>query len=91
MNTAHGTASQQNRAVIGLDHIRKNARLLRAKAHTELCAVVKADGYGHGAAEVARALSGVARMFAVAACGAERLHLVPELFFCLRNAIRHIS
>ena len=89
MNTAHGTVSQQNRAVIRLDHIRKNARLLRAKAHTELCAVVKADGYGHGAAEVARALSGVARMFAVAlveegaalrlSCPSDILVLVPPL------------
>lgn len=80
---------QQNRAVIRLDHIRSNAQALRKRAGTKLCAVVKADGYGHGAAEVARALSGTADMFAVAlvdegarlrlCCSSEILVLVPPL------------
>ncbi len=41
---------------IDLGAVRANARrLLRALAGAELWAVVKADGYGHGAADVARA------------------------------------
>lgn len=80
---------QQNRAVIRLDHIRENAKILRRAADAKLCAVVKADGYGHGAAETARALAGVADMFAVAlvdegaclrlSCPADILVLVPPL------------
>ena len=80
---------QQNRAVIRLDHIRENAQTLRASAGVRLCAVVKADAYGHGAAEVARALRGVADCFAVAlvdegaklrlACPSDILVLVPAL------------
>ncbi|HZQ28290.1 MAG TPA: alanine racemase [Acidimicrobiales bacterium] len=43
-------------AEIDLDAIRHNARALLALAHpAALCAVVKADGYGHGAVAVARA------------------------------------
>ena len=58
---------QQTRAVIRLDSIRRNAAALRAKApESKLCAVVKADAYGHGAAMVALALSKDADMFAVA-------------------------
>jgi alanine racemase len=41
---------------IDLGAVRRNVRtLLRAAAGSELWAVVKADGYGHGAADVARA------------------------------------
>jgi alanine racemase len=44
------------RAVIDLDAIRHNVGVLRAAAGTaRVMAVVKADGYGHGAAAVARA------------------------------------
>lgn len=58
---------QENRAVIRLDAIRSNAEALRASCGAKrLCAVIKADGYGHGAAEVAHALSREADMFAVA-------------------------
>jgi alanine racemase len=39
---------------VDLDAIRHNVRLLKPE-QAELLAVVKADGYGHGAAEVARA------------------------------------
>ncbi|MDR1635564.1 MAG: alanine racemase [Bifidobacteriaceae bacterium] len=46
----------QSRLVIDLDAIRANAaRLLEAAGGAELMAVVKANGYGHGAAPVARA------------------------------------
>lgn len=41
---------------IDLDAVRHNVRVLRrTSAPAELCAVVKADGYGHGALEIARA------------------------------------
>lgn len=41
--------------VVDLDAIRANARLLRATTGVPLIAVVKADGYGHGMVECARA------------------------------------
>ncbi|HXF57007.1 MAG TPA: alanine racemase [Actinomycetota bacterium] len=41
-------------AVVDLDAVRHNVRLLRPE-RAELMAVVKADGYGHGAVPVARA------------------------------------
>ncbi|MGN6161390.1 MAG: alanine racemase [Marmoricola sp.] len=41
--------------VVDLDAIRGNLRRLRELAGTEVMAVVKADGYGHGMLEVARA------------------------------------
>ncbi|HUX40322.1 MAG TPA: alanine racemase [Rectinemataceae bacterium] len=56
-------------AQIDLSAIASNARLLRdyAGPNSRLCAVVKADAYGHGAVEVARAaLKGGAYMLAVA-------------------------
>jgi alanine racemase len=40
---------------VDLGAIRHNVRVLRELAGTDVCAVVKADGYGHGAAPVARA------------------------------------
>jgi len=45
------------RAVVDLDRIRRNVRALRALTGAEVrqMAVVKADGYGHGAVPVARA------------------------------------
>ena len=58
---------QQNIAVIHTDLIRANAEYFSSLAsHAKLCAVVKADAYGHGAAAVASALRSVADMFAVA-------------------------
>ncbi|HUI05306.1 MAG TPA: alanine racemase [Acidimicrobiales bacterium] len=56
------------RAEIDLGALRHNAALLaRICAPAALCAVVKADGYGHGAPAVARAaLEGGARWLAVA-------------------------
>lgn len=53
---------------VDLDAVTHNAGVLRAAAPgAELCAVVKADGYGHGAASAARAaLAGGATWLAVA-------------------------
>lgn len=55
-------------AEVDLGAIEHNARRLRERAgQAELCAVVKADGYGHGAADAARAaLGGGATRLAVA-------------------------
>lgn len=55
-------------AEIDLSSLRANARLVRGEADTPLIAVVKANAYGHGAAEIVQALlrSGEAELFAVA-------------------------
>ena len=58
--------AKQNVATVNLAILRKNAEAIRKKAKTRLCAVVKADAYGHGAAEVANALHDKADCFAVA-------------------------
>ncbi len=42
-------------ADISLDAIRHNVRVIAGLVETPLCAVVKANGYGHGAGEVAQA------------------------------------
>ncbi len=47
---------RRTRVEIDLAAIVSNARAVRELAATALYAVVKADGYGHGAIEVARAL-----------------------------------
>ena len=57
---------QQVVAEISLGRIRKNARLLVKKANTALYAVVKDDGYGHGAEQVAHALDDIASGFCTA-------------------------
>jgi alanine racemase len=57
-------------AVVDLGAVERNCRLLKERAGegTELCAVVKANGYGHGAAAcAAAALRGGATRLAVAA------------------------
>lgn len=52
---------------VDLDVITSNVRHLRSVADVEVCAVVKADGYGHGAVPVARAaLAGGAGWLGVA-------------------------
>ena len=62
-------------ARVNLAAIERNARMRRAlararRAAAALCAVVKADGYGHGAVPSARAaLAGGATWLAVAAAG----------------------
>ena len=60
------------RATVDLDCIEANVRLLRESlpAATRLMAVVKADGYGHGAPWIARAaLNAGAAMLGVATVG----------------------
>ena len=62
----------RNRRVVWPDRIEENMRLIRNSlpAGTKALAVVKADGYGHGAATTARAaLAGGADMLAVACVG----------------------
>jgi alanine racemase len=62
----------RNVRIIDPEAIRQNMAALRAitPASARMLAVVKADGYGHGAAETARAaLAGGADMLAVAAVG----------------------
>jgi alanine racemase len=61
-------AVPRSRFTLQLDAIRHNAGVLRrALGRSELWAVVKADGYGHGAADVARAaLEGGASALCVA-------------------------
>ncbi len=71
------------RAVVDLGAVERNcARLARELAgDAELCAVVKADGYGHGAIECARAaLAGGASRLAVAAASeaAELRAAIPD-------------
>ena len=55
---------QKVRARICLKNIRRNAEIL--KGGGKLCAVVKANAYGHGAEEIVFALGGVADCYAVA-------------------------
>lgn len=65
----------RNRRVVDLSAIEGNMRLLRSAvpASARMMAVVKADGYGHGAAETARAaIRGGADMLAVASAGEGR-------------------
>jgi alanine racemase len=65
------SAVQRARITVDLGAIRHNARALSAAvAPSELWAVVKADGYGHGARDVGRAaLEGGAKALCVAAVG----------------------
>jgi len=53
-------------AEIDLGAVRHNAEVARKQSGGEVMAIVKANAYGHGAVPVARALSGLARMFGVA-------------------------
>lgn len=80
---------QKVRAVINLSNIRQNAKTFLARSK-RLCAVVKANAYGHGAEEIALALSDIADMFATAiideaiairhaVCGKDILVFAPPL------------
>jgi alanine racemase len=51
------TMIRRTRVEVDLAAIVANARTVRAMTGTEIVAVVKADGYGHGAVAVARALT----------------------------------
>ena len=64
-------AMPRSRITVDLGAVRRNAeRLLAELGGSELWAVVKADGYGHGAADVSRAaLSGGATALCVATVG----------------------
>ena len=77
-------------AEIHLGNIRRNAELFKKITGAKLCAVVKANAYGHGAEEVAYALSDIADCFAVAlvdeglqirsaACGKDILVFSPPI------------
>ena len=57
---------QETVAVISLKKIRRNAERIKEQTSSPLIAVVKDDGYGHGAVEVAHALKGTVSAFAVA-------------------------
>ena len=56
---------QKTVAKISLLTIRENAVFWKKHSGVKLCAVVKDDAYGHGAAEVAAALQNIADCFAV--------------------------
>lgn len=79
---------QKTIAKIHIQNIIKNALSFKEYTQTKLCAVVKADAYGHGGEEVTFALSGIADGFAVAlveegiairaaACGKDILVFTP--------------
>lgn len=88
-------------AKIHLKSIRRNAETFVKLTGKKICAVVKANAYGHGAEEVTFALQGVVDCFAVslleearairvAACGKDILiltppHLEEEIIECARN------
>lgn len=57
----------ENRAIIDLRILRKNAQSVRnfLPKETKFCAVVKADGYGHGMCEVANAIYDLVDCYAV--------------------------
>lgn len=57
---------QKVKAVIQLHAIRHNAARFAALTNTKLCAVVKANAYGHGAEETVNAIEGLVDFFAVA-------------------------
>ena len=78
------------KAKIHLKSIAENALAFKTLTGKRLCAVVKADAYGHGAEEVAFALQGLVDCFAVAilseakaiktcACGKDVLILCPPI------------
>lgn len=86
------TSVSRASAVIDLAAIEHNCSRLAAEltGGAELCAVVKADGYGHGAVESARAaLAGGARSLAVAAAGeaAELRAALPDARLLVLGAL----
>ena len=63
-------------AEIDLDALRQNFRAVRQRAgEMPLCAVVKADSYGHGAVQCARALAEEGAAWLAVSCLAEALQL----------------
>lgn len=63
-----GTVQKRVAAEIDLDRLMQNAEWLKKKLapHTAFAAVVKADGYGHGAVPIARELDPLADWYCVA-------------------------
>jgi alanine racemase len=79
-------------ARVDVGAVERNCRLLKERvgAETELCAVVKADGYGHGAAACAAAAirGGASRLGVAAADEAEELRLhLPEVPILVMGAL----
>src|SRR4051812_43304455 len=73
-------ARHRSEVAIDLGAIRRNARtLLRALAGAELWAVVKANGYGHGAVDVGRAAHDAGATALCVATVAEALELREQL------------
>lgn len=91
-----------NKAYIDLRKLRENALAIKGKLKkgVKLCAVVKADAYGHGACECANAIYDIADCFAVALVeeavslrlsGIDKdiLVLIPPFDTDLFSAVRH--
>ena len=91
-----------NNAYVNLSALKNNARQIQSKLkkQTKFCAVVKADGYGHGGAKVAQAIYPYVDCFAVALveegvslryAGIDKdiLLLIPPFFSDLELAVRH--
>jgi alanine racemase len=81
-------------AVVDAGAIERNCRTLISKlaGGSELCAVVKADGYGHGAETAARAAlaGGATRLAVVAAAEAEELRAAfPDARILVMGALTH--
>ena len=75
---------------VNLKAVVENAKAFVSRTGVKLCAVVKANAYGHGAVQIANALSGIADCFAVAlieegieistaVCGKDILILTPPV------------
>jgi alanine racemase len=63
------------RAIIHLDHLRKNIVLVREKTGTRICMPVKADAYGHGSLVIAKTAldAGVEYLAVATVCEGEEL------------------
>jgi glycosyltransferase involved in cell wall biosynthesis len=57
---------QKTVAKINLKSIQNNAKIFKETTGVKLCAVVKANAYGHGGVEISNALDNIADFFAVA-------------------------
>ena len=84
-------------AVIDLNAIKNNARLIKTRVKGKFCAVVKADAYGHGLVECARELSPFCDYFAVASLNEGvklRIAGIEKPIFCLlpvKNVLRAVE
>ena len=91
-----------NKAYVNLSALTNNARAIKSKLKkgVKFCAVVKADGYGHGGAKVAQSIYPYADCFAVALveegvtlryAGIDKdiLILIPPFLSDLQTAVSH--